>query len=93
MYLSVKKVKPLIDYTLELTFENNEKRIFDVKPYLDTGIFKLLKDINIFSLVKVSYDSVEWPNGADLDPEVLYGNSKAIKNKQYKSNKLRESSI
>ena len=26
MYLSVKKVKPLNDYKLELTFENNEKK-------------------------------------------------------------------
>jgi len=44
MYLSVKKVKPLSDYKLELTFENNEIKIFDVKPYLDTGLFKTLKD-------------------------------------------------
>jgi len=44
MYLSVKKVKPLNDYNLELTFENNEIKIFDVKPYLDTGLFKTLKD-------------------------------------------------
>ena len=44
MYLSVKKVKPLNDYKLELTFENNETKIFDVKPYLDTGLFRTLKD-------------------------------------------------
>jgi len=29
MYLSVKKVKPLNEYNLELTFENNEIKIFD----------------------------------------------------------------
>ena len=75
MYLSVKKVKPLSNYKLELIFENKEKKIFDVKPYLDTGLFKTLKDENIFKLVKVSYDSIEWPNGVDLDPEVLYEKS------------------
>ena len=49
MYVSVNKVQPLNDYTLELTFENNETRIFDVKPYLDIGLFTTLKDETIFS--------------------------------------------
>ncbi|MCL2762416.1 MAG: DUF2442 domain-containing protein [Treponema sp.] len=76
MYLSVKKVKPLSNYKLELTFENKEIKIFDVKPYLSTGLFKTLKDETFFKMVKVSYDSIEWPNGVDLDPEVLYEKSK-----------------
>ena len=79
MYLSVKKVKPLNDYKLELTFENNETKIFDVKPYLDTGLFRTLKDKHFFKTVKVSYDTIEWPNGVDLDPEVLYEKSKVRK--------------
>ena len=80
MYLSVKKVKPLSSYKLELTFENKEIKIFDVKPYLDTGLFKTLKDEKYFKMVKVSYDSIEWPNGVDLDPEVLYEKSKVKNN-------------
>jgi hypothetical protein len=76
MYLSVKKVKPLTDYKLELTFENKEVKIFDVKPYLNTGLFRTLKDEKFFRMVRVSYDTVEWPNGIDLDPEVLYGENK-----------------
>ncbi|MDR0321719.1 MAG: DUF2442 domain-containing protein, partial [Treponema sp.] len=51
MYLSVNNVKALNDYELELTFENNEIKIFDVKPYLDTGIFTKLKDENYFRMV------------------------------------------
>ncbi|MDR0313466.1 MAG: DUF2442 domain-containing protein, partial [Treponema sp.] len=65
------------DYELELTFENNEIKIFDVKPYLDTGIFTKLKDENYFRMVKISFDTIEWPNGIDMDPEVLYEKSKA----------------
>ena len=79
MYLSVNKVKPLNDYKLELTFENKEVRIFDVKPYLDTGLFKTLRDENFFRRVKISCDTIEWPNGIDLDPEVLYEKSKVRK--------------
>ena len=78
MYLSVKKVKALNDYNLELTFENNEIKIFDLKPYLDTGLFKTLKDEKIFKMVTVSYDTIQWPNKVDLDPEVLYEESKII---------------
>ena len=81
MYFSVKRAKVLKDYKLELIFENKEKKIFDVKPYLDTGVFKTLKDVNIFSMIKVSYGTVEWPNGIDLDPEILYEKSKTVAKK------------
>jgi hypothetical protein len=75
MYLSVNKVKALSGYRLELTFENDEIKVFDVTPYLDTGVFTALRDEKLFSRVKVSFDTIEWPNGIDLDPEVLYEKS------------------
>lgn len=75
MYLGVINVVPLDKYQLELTFENNEKRIFNLKPYLETGIFSELADKNLFKSVFVSYDTIEWENGADLDPEILYEKS------------------
>ncbi len=75
MYNGVIDVKPFDDYKIELTFGNNEKRIFDVKPYLETGMFSELKDQKIFSTVRISFDTVEWQNGADLDPEILYQDS------------------
>jgi len=75
MYLSIVKVEPLQEYQLLLTFENGEKRIFDMKPYLDKGIFKELKDEKMFRSVRVSFDSIEWSNQADIDPEVLYEES------------------
>ena len=40
----VKNVIPNNDYTLTITFTNNEVKVFDVKPYLEIGIFKELKD-------------------------------------------------
>ena len=77
MYLAIIDVKPLENYELLLTFENNEKKIFDMKPYLDKGIFSELKDEKKFRSVRVSFDSIEWCNQADLDPEFLYDKSKA----------------
>jgi len=79
MYLAVKKVNPQPDYKLQLTFENMEVREFDMNSYLNTGAFKSLKDVDLFNRVKISFDTVEWPNGVDLDPEVLYSESTAVK--------------
>ncbi len=75
MYLSIKDVKALDEYRLLLTFENEEKRIFDMKPFLEKGIFKELQDKNMFNTVKVSFDTIEWANEADMDPEMLYEDS------------------
>jgi len=75
MYLSIVNVKPIEDYKLIITFENGEKKVFDMKPYLNKGIYKDLKDINIFNTVNVSFDSIKWCNQADIDPEFLYEKS------------------
>lgn len=60
------------DFTLLITFNNGEKIRFDVKPYLDTGIFIELKEPEIFYSVKPFMGSIEWSNGADLCPDTLY---------------------
>ena len=78
MYLAIQHVLPQDNYLLLLTFENGEKRQFDMKPYLDLGIFRELKDMQMFRTVKTRFDSIEWDNEADFDPEVLYHNSVAI---------------
>jgi hypothetical protein len=79
MYLAIKNVKPQDNYLLLLTFENGEERQFDMKPYLEIGIFKELKDPSLFKTVKTSFDAIEWANKADSDPEILYQKSQPIK--------------
>ncbi|MDR1565473.1 MAG: DUF2442 domain-containing protein [Oscillospiraceae bacterium] len=34
------QVKPCPDYLLLVTFDNNEKRLFDVKPYIIGTLFE-----------------------------------------------------
>jgi hypothetical protein len=60
------------DYQISLNFEDGEKKTFDVKPYLDKGIFKELKDQDYFNKVRVFLNSIAWPNGQDFDPDHLY---------------------
>jgi hypothetical protein len=44
----VKSVTPRGDYQLEVVFENGECRRFDVRPYLDRGIFVRLREGALF---------------------------------------------
>ena len=75
MFFSVTSVQTLQDFLLRITFKNGEVKIFDMKPYLDIGIFKDLKEERIFNTAKVNFDTVEWENDADIDPETLYHGS------------------
>jgi hypothetical protein len=72
MYLAVTSVKALENYRLLLTFENDEKRVFDVSPFLDKGMYSELKDPKLFQTIHVSFDSIQWANQLDFDPEFLY---------------------
>ncbi len=78
MLHSVVNVKPIQDKMLELTFSNNERKLFDVKPYMKTGLFSTLEDESVFKTVHVSFDTIEWANGVDIDPEELYLKSKPL---------------
>jgi hypothetical protein len=71
----IKKVKPNPNHTITLTFTNDEVKVFDAKPYLDKGIFKELKELRYFNSVKPSLGSVQWKNGQDFCPDVLYEDS------------------
>jgi hypothetical protein len=65
-------VKPGPDFTLVVIFANKEKRLFDVKPYLEKGIFKDLKKNEIFNSVKVDNGAISWTGGQDFGPDTLY---------------------
>ena len=68
----VKNVTPTQDFTLLITFNNGEEKRFDVKPYLEIGSFKELKDVSMFNSVKPFLGSIQWSNGLDLCPDTLY---------------------
>lgn len=74
----VLKVTPKEDYTLLVEYENNEKKIFDVKPYFNFKPFIELKNLVLFKTVKVGGLSIEWLNGQDICPDDLYYNSVSV---------------
>ena len=85
IYPAVVNVRPLDDYKLILIFSNGETRLFDMKPYLNKGIFVELLNISMFNTVHISFDTIEWDNNADFDPEVLYKLGKKVSGKKYNS--------
>lgn len=66
------------DFTLDLKFNDGSVRKFDVKPYLEYGIFKELKDINYFKRIKIAFGTVQWQNEQDISPDTLYMESAVI---------------
>jgi hypothetical protein len=71
-------VKANDDLTLDLKFDDSSVRRFDVKPYLEYGVFKELKDKDYFKRVKIAFGTVQWPNEQDISPETLYVESVAV---------------
>lgn len=73
-------VSPLDDYTLLVTFSNKERRVFDMKPYLEIKPYSQLKNRALFKAVRIGGLSIEWVTGQDICPDELYYNSKPFKN-------------
>jgi len=73
----ITSLKPLPDYKLEISFETNEKKIFDVTPFLEYTWYKPLTDQKYFNLVRILPDrsTVIWPDGQDIAPHNLYEDS------------------
>ena len=74
----VVEVRANEDFTLDLKFNDGSVRRFDVKPYLEKGIFRELKDKSYFKRVKVVFGTAQWPNEQDISPDTLYLESKVI---------------
>ncbi len=74
----VTNVKPAQDYTLHLWFENGEEGIYDMKPWLDKGIFRSLRDPEVFNSVHPFLGTIQWNNEADLCPDTVYEDSVKI---------------
>ena len=72
------EVKVLPNYELLLTFDDNVKKIKDMKPYLEKGVFKKLKDEKFFKNVKLAYGTISWDEGIDMCADSLYETSKTI---------------
>ncbi len=75
MLIDVIDVRPLNPYKIRLRFEDGVTGVVDLEKLIDfRGIFKPLRDDKFFAQITVDPDigTILWPNGADIDPDVLY---------------------
>jgi len=71
----VRFVKAEKNYLLRIWFQNGEIKVFDLKPYLEKGLFSELKNEEIYYSVKPFLGSIIWSNKLDLCPDTLYEES------------------
>jgi hypothetical protein len=72
----VSSVEPLDRFVLRLTFDDGSEREIDLEDELWGPVFEpLRRDPALFRQVQVDAQlgTIIWPNGADLDPDVLHG--------------------
>jgi len=69
------EVRPLEHYKLQVRFDDGAQGVIDVSQLVRLkGVFEPLKRRSFFAQVRVHPELgvICWPNGADLDSEVLY---------------------
>jgi hypothetical protein len=75
MLKDIVEVQPLDGHRLHLRFEDKIEGVVDIAQLVQfTGVFAPLAERDFFARVRADPDlgTIVWPNGADLDPDVLY---------------------
>lgn len=63
-------------HTVRLQFADGSERTVDLGPLLRGPVFAQTRaDRSLFTQIRVDADlgTIVWPNGADIDPDVLHG--------------------
>ncbi len=79
--IDIVDVRVIARYIVELTFDNGERRVIDLEGDLWGPMFEPMRtDYAYFCSVAVDPElgTIAWPNGADLAPERLYADSRAM---------------
>ena len=76
----VTSVEPLEGFRLRLTFTDGLVREVDLSGDLWGQMAEPLQDADYFRQVRVDPElgTVVWPNGYDLDPDVLHGDYESV---------------
>ena len=80
MINEIVQVVPHEDYTVWVYFADGKITLYDMTPNLDKGVFKKLKDLDVFiGKCRIMNDTLAWDVGEagpedciDVDPIMLY---------------------
>lgn len=78
--LNVTAVRHLRDHVVWLRFNDGSEGEIDLSAELDGPVFEPLRDLTLFSKVRVHPElrTIVWPNGADFAPEFLHQQVRAV---------------
>lgn len=69
----VLSVEPKEGFKATVHFTDGSSREVNLAPYLRGPIFEPIRnDPALFGSMQVEEGTIAWPNGADIDPDVLY---------------------
>ena len=72
----ITRARVLAPFVVELWFTDGSSGTVDLSPWIRgaRGLFAALQDPAFFARVFVDQEAgtIAWPNGADLDPDVLF---------------------
>jgi len=72
---TIRRVKPLDDFKLDLTFSDGKRKVYDMKPQIWGAAFEPMKgNMDFFRKVFLWMGTVAWPENIDIAPEELYEN-------------------
>ena len=76
MHPRILRVQVPAPFRVALAFTDGSHGTVDLAPWIEgrRGVFAALQNPAFFAQVRVDPDAgtIVWPNGADLDPDVLY---------------------
>ncbi len=71
--LRVREVKPLHGFKAAVSFDDGTQREIDLALYLHGLVFEPIRnEPAVFRSMEIAGGTIAWPNGADIDPDVLY---------------------
>src|SRR5438270_5863068 len=73
LLVRVQCIEPKKDFIVDVHFTDGSRREINLEPYLHGPIFEVIRhDPAMFHSMQVEEGTIAWPNGADIDPDVLY---------------------
>lgn len=69
----VVRASPREGFSMQLEFEDGTTKVIDLDPFLRGPVFEpIRKSPEMFRAIQIEGGTIVWPNGADIDPDVLY---------------------
>lgn len=79
MEYDVMEARYVRDHVVWIHFRDGTSGEVDLRPYLEGPMFAPIRDVDVFKQFSVhpEFETLVWPNGADLAPETLYAAAQA----------------